>query len=109
MSGFGAIVDVRRAMGREPFNECYRDISPINGFRKSQLRSGMAATDSSLRQIDSAGVPRANAPSVTGSGVRELRDAAGSVSSGPLVAPAVIALPGMVSYAKPVRVATILN
>jgi hypothetical protein len=59
--------------------------------------SGVEATDSLRRQIDSPGAPSANAPRVAGSGVWLLKAAVGSASSGPLVAPAMIALPAMVS------------
>src|SRR5580704_9604881 len=56
-----------------------------------------ASADSFRRQIDSPGDPIASVPSVAGSGVGVVNDAVGSPSSGPLVAPAMIDLPGMVS------------
>jgi len=77
-------------------SEDYRDVTPTIGF-VNQLAASAAAADSLRRQIDNPGAPSANAPRVAGSGVWLLRAAVGSASSGPLVAPAMIALPGIVS------------
>jgi len=72
------------------------DVTPTIGLI-NQLAASAAAADSSRRQIDNPGAPSANAPRVAGSGVWLLKAAVGSGSSGPLVAPATIDLPGMVS------------
>src|SRR5580700_9472209 len=74
-------------------------IAPTINLDEDQLLCCVLAAGSSRRQIDSPGAPSANAPRVAGSGVWLLRAAVGSASSGPLVAPAIIALPGMVSKA----------
>ena len=72
------------------------DVTPTIGLI-NQLAASAAAADSLRRQIDNPGAPSANAPRVAGSGVWLLKAAVGSASSGPLVAPAMIDLPGMVS------------
>jgi hypothetical protein len=76
--------------------ERYRD-APTIVLNEDQLLCCVLAAGSSRRQIDNPGAPSANAPRVTGSGVWLLRAAVGSASSDPLVAPAMIALPGTVS------------
>ena len=79
----------------------HRSRLPKLGLRarplKNQFPSRLAAKVCSRRQIESAGAPSANMPSVAGSGAGVLRDAVGSTSSASLVAPAMIGLPGMVS------------
>jgi hypothetical protein len=77
-------------------NKCNGDVTPTIGS-VNQLAASAAAADSLRRQIDNPGAPSANAPRVAGSGVWLLRAAVGSASSGPSVAPATIALPGIVS------------
>ena len=82
--------------GRRGSMSAIEDVTPTIGLI-NQLAASAAAADSSRRQIDNPGAPSANAPRVAGSGVWLLKAAVGSGSSGPLVAPATIDLPGMVS------------
>jgi hypothetical protein len=73
-----------------PFTVITRD-----SFRKTQLLTGAATTGSSRLQLDNPGAPSANAPRVAGAELGEIADAEESPSTGPVVAPAMMALPGV--------------
>jgi hypothetical protein len=88
---------------------------PRMGFPSLRLWGGASAFQSQRLKVGGSGArwafvvtlildssqnpdaPSANTPSVVGSELGVLRDADDSASSGPLVAPAMIDLPGMVS------------